>query len=632
MAMAMTIMDLGALQESGALAAVDRQLAMALVRRADERSPEVALAVALASRAVRVGHVCLDVGDVAASPPTNADGEAVDGPWPPTAAWLATLAASPVVGGASDATPLVLEGDRLYLRRFFDHEVALADALRHRLVARPAFDAALLAEGLARLFPDPGDGAIDLQRAAAAVAVAHRLTVITGGPGTGKTTTVARVLALLVEQAQGAGVAVPRTLLLAPTGKAAARLEASVGGAREQLAVAPAALAALPAEATTIHRALGARPGGGFARGPDRPLAADVVIVDEASMIDVALMRRLVDAVAEHARLILLGDRDQLASIEAGAVLGDLCGPGTPWRPSSGLVAAVGPAVAAGWPAWDDRDRPAPPDASLADVVVPLVRSWRFAADSGIGALARAINAGDVDGALDVLGGGRHPDVAWWPTARAADGLVPQLVAAAIDGYAPALGAGTPAARLARLDGFRVLCAHRSGPDGLERIGALIEAALADAGLIRPRGSWYDGRPVLIGRNDPALGLANGDLGLVLADPAEAGALRAWFPDGQDGARGLSPSRLPPHETAWAMSIHKAQGSEFDAVVVVLPREASPLLSRELLYTAVTRARSRVTVVASEAAIRTAVARRAQRASGLEARLWDDATRDQHGE
>lgn len=604
------------LQATGALAAVDRHLAEALGRRAGESSAKVLLAAALASRAVRVGHVCLLVTDVAANPPSTADGEAVSGPWPDPAAWLAALGASAVAGGAEAASPLVLEGDRLYLRRFFDHEVALADALVQRLGGRPPLDAAVLADGLARLFPAPDDGALDLQRAAAAVAVAHRLTVVTGGPGTGKTTTVARVLALLVEQAQAMGHAAPRAMLLAPTGKAAARLQASITEARGRLSVTEPVRAALPVAATTIHRALGARPGGGFARGPDRPLAADVVVVDEASMIDVALMRHLVDAVAPDARLILLGDRDQLASIEAGAVLGDICGPGTPWRPSRALVAALGPA-AAGWPAAGES-----PSVPFADAVVPLVRSWRFGPESGIGALARAINAGDVDATLDVLGSGAG-DVVWWPDAQREDGLAPALVDAAVAGYAPALGPGDPAARLAALDGFRVLCAHRRGPDGLEHVGPLIEAALTDAGLIRPRGRWYDGRPILVTRNDPALRLANGDLGLVLADPRAPETLRAWFPEGSTGARVLSPSRLPPHETAWSMSIHKAQGSEFDGVAVVLPREASPLLSRELLYTAVTRARRHVAVLGTEAAIRAAVERRVVRASGLERRLWD---------
>jgi len=610
--------DLADLQASGALAAVDRHLAEALARRAGEARAEVVLAAALASRAVRVGHVCLVLGDVAAHPPTTAEGEAVAGPWPEPAAWRSSLADSPIVGHAGDATPLVLEEDRLYLRRFLDHEAALADALLARAMARPPFDAARLADGLARLFPPQGDAEPDLQRAAAAVAVARGLAVITGGPGTGKTTTVARVLALLAEQALAASAAPPRVRLLAPTGKAAARLQAAIAGARDGLDADPAVRAALPTEATTLHRALGARTDGGFARSAGRPLRADVVVVDEASMIDVALMRRLVEAVEPAARLILLGDRDQLASIEAGAVLGDVCGPDRPWRPTEDLAGAVGSDAAAGWPAPDPDPEPASP---LAGAVIPLVRSWRFGADSGIGELARAINAGNAEATLRILGDGRT-DVAWWPTAPpGGDRLAPELAASAMAGYAAALADGPPAERLAALDGFRVLCAHRRGPDGLERIGPRIEAALAEAGLIRPRGPWYAGRPVLIGRNDPALRLSNGDLGLALEDPAAGGALRVWFPDGAGGARALSPARLPAHETAWAMSVHKAQGSEFDEVVVVLPREASPLLTRELLYTAVTRARRRVAVLGSEDAVRAAVERRIVRASGLERRL-----------
>jgi exodeoxyribonuclease V alpha subunit len=534
---------------------------------------------------------------------------------------------------------------RLYLRRWWEHEAALAGDLSARARTVLAYDQDLLAEGLARLFPPRDDlagrGSRD-QAEAAARAVRQGLTVITGGPGTGKTTTVVRCLALIAEQALAAGAATPRMALLAPTGKAAARMGEAVAASRERLETTDAVRQAIPAAGKTLHRALGTRRDGTWVHTSANPLDADVVVVDEASMIDVALLRGLTDAVRPDARLVILGDRDQLASVDAGAVLADLCG---------AAPAPLGGDPIRGAP---DEIRAAPP---LAGCIAVLSHSFRFGQDSGVGLLARSVLAGDADSAIGVLRDGAFADVGLVgarPTDRAGR-LHPRLTDLVVDGYGAylaALGAGRGGdaaagiddvtRALAALGRFRVLCGHRRGPLGAGYVGSAVVETLSRLGRLAAAGDHWHGRPVIVSRNDYSVNLFNGDVGLIarVDDGGDGGSgnaggmlpeaprgaprLRAFFPGDGPKVRELSPARLPPHDTVFAMSIHRSQGSEFDAVAVVLPEEGSPLLSRELLYTAVTRARRSVTVFGSEEALRTALSRRVERASGLRARLWGD--------
>ncbi len=628
----MSLPELDALREAGILAPLDVHFAHTMARLGADPRPAVLLAAALASRAVQHGHVCLDLARWAGQPVGGADGLPLAGAdgrprddlaWPALGEWRAALADSPLVGDGDAATPLVLDGaDRLYLRRYWQHEAVLAARLRARAAeVAGAADAAAVRDGLARLFGPPGrDGGVGDQRRAAEVAAARRLCVITGGPGTGKTTTVVRIIALVVEAALARGGPAPRIALVAPTGKAAARLTEAVRRARDKLDVSDAVRDAIPEAAATIHRTLGSLPDVAtrFRHDADHPLRDDVVVVDEASMVDAALMRRLVDALRPSARLVLLGDKDQLASVEAGAVLGDICGAG-----------------------------------ALRDCVVGLTHSYRFGPDSGIGALARAVNAGDADAALAILTGAGHPDVTLvTPTGggRARDVLDPALARCVVDGYRPYLqaaavlagaiagertddgpGAGTDGgagaliaaerACLDAFDGFRVLGAHRQGRDGVDALNPRIARVLADAGWLDPTARMYLGRPVIVTRNDYDVRLFNGDIGVVLPDPARPGRRRVVFAAADGGVRALAAARLPAHDTAFALSVHKAQGSEFDTVAVVLPDSVSPVLSRELLYTAVTRARRAVTVFGSEAVVRAAIERPIERASGLASRL-----------
>ncbi|MDQ2728980.1 MAG: exodeoxyribonuclease V subunit alpha, partial [Actinomycetota bacterium] len=496
-----------------------------------------------------------------------------------------------------------------------------ADLARRAATPVTGVDIRELTAGLARLYPGEGP---DLQRLAAAAAVVRRCSVLAGGPGTGKTTTAARILALLDDQAAAAGTKPPRVALAAPTGKGAARLQQSVNAEAVGLDVADdrrQRLAGL--EASTLHRLLGRRPGpeGRFYHDRRNRLPHDVVVVDETSMVSLALLAALVDAMRADARLVLLGDPEQLTSVEAGAVLADIVGPVT-----SGLV--MGPASRSVLTAVTGHvvdAEEAPPGVSIGNGIVVLRRVHRFGAV--IAALAEAVQAGDPDETVHLLDGS-HPELSWVhdrpstpdpsrPTPMAA---IRHLVVRAGSDVLDAAEAGDGAAALAFLATMRILCAHRRGPHGVtawaDRVDSWLISTLGDR---RSTEAWYVGRPVLVTANDHELGLANGDVGVVIRD---AGGERRVAFERHDCVVDISPGRLRAFETVHAMTIHKSQGSQFDHVVVVLPEPGSPLLTRQLFYTAVTRARQGVTVVGSEAAVRTAVGTRIARASGLAERLW----------
>lgn len=582
---------LAALQEAGVLSALDRQLAQTLMRLGGERDERVGVAAALLSRSVREGRTCLDLSapwTVAAA--FGAEPRTPSVAWPEPAAWRAALAASPLQGAEDAATPLHLDGGgRLYFRRHLEHERRLAAALARRVAAGSSEGSAADngADGLRRLF---GDAPGDLQRRAAQTALAQRFCIVTGGPGTGKTATVAKILALWIEGALDAGREAPRVLLLAPTGKAAARLGEAIRRAKAQLDCSDAVRAAIPEQAGTLHRALGIDPRRARVRyDRERPLAVDAVVVDEASMVDLALMDRLFDALPEECRCLLLGDKDQLASVEAGAVLGDLCAAAADPRSSAGFASAV----------------------------VELRRSYRYAEDSGIRLLADAVNRADADEALRILRDPGLPDVRL--EAPASGAPIPRgVIDRALEAFACLRSAGSPAEKLGTLDSFRVLCAHQHGLDGALAVNHAVESALRRRGELRGDPVHYAGRPILVTRNDPGAGLFNGDAGVI-----ELGAAgwRALFPAAEGGVRALAAARLPAHESVHAMSVHKSQGSEFDRVAILLPAQPSPVSTRELLYTAITRARREVVIHASEAVLRQTIATALRRASGLRDRL-----------
>jgi exodeoxyribonuclease V alpha subunit len=588
--------------EAGVVDAADVHVARELGRLSGEADDAVLLAAALAVRGPRLGHVHVDLARIRDTAAVDAE-EPVDLAalaWPEPAAWVQRVRASPLVAveeasGAGPATPrpLRLFGSWLYLDRYWAEEVQVARALR-RMGAEPVggVDGQLLADGVARLFAGDPSGR---QALAAATAVRRAFAVVAGGPGTGKTTTVARIVALLCEQAAASGTgALPLIALAAPTGKAAARLQEAVRAEGVSLDVSPRIrelLLALPA--STIHRLLGWRPGSNsrFRHDRDQHLAHDVVIVDETSMVSLSLMARLIEALRSGARLILVGDPAQLASIEAGAVLGDI----------------VGPARA---------------DATAGEGIVVLDRMHRFG--GGIAALATAIRAGDGDGVMALLRGGLA-DVTWLDVDVAQDDVpaavtTPALAAAATTLRAAA--AGRPREALDALSAFRILCAHRRGPYGVSTWTARMESWLAaEFESFDPEDRWYVGRPLLVNENDYELRLNNGDTGVVVR--GAQGRVACAFARGGETIE-YSPSRLGAVDTLYAMTIHKSQGSQFDAAAVLLPEPGSRILTRELLYTAATRARYRLILAGTEDTIRAAVARPVARASGLGRRLWGD--------
>lgn len=611
----MTLVErLDAFRTAGVLADVDVHLARLLLRLGGADEPEVALAAALVSHRVGAGSVCLDLREYAGRtvlPGIDEEAGEAGEPLvaPAFARWTAALRGSPVVGAPGEDRPLVLDdAGRLYLHRYWRYQQTLAeDLLRRAAAATTGIDDARLRDDLARLFPTRGDG-LDRQRVAAAVAALRRLCVISGGPGTGKTTTVVRILALLVAHA----AVPPRIALAAPTGKAAARMQEAIRAAKERLDLPAAIRDAIPDQARTIHRLLGARPGGAsFAYHAARPLPVDALVVDEASMIDLALMAKLAAALPAEARLVMLGDRDQLASVEAGAVLGDVCGPAPGF--SEAFRRRVERVTGVRLPAG------APSASPLRDVIVLLTESFRFRPDSGIGRLATAVNRGDGPAVRAVLDDPRVPEVAWQAVASV-EAIGPALVA----GYGPYLAAvrdgAPPAVVFAAFRRFRVLGAHRRGPWGVETMNRTVGEAVAAGPLGSREAEWYAGRPVLVTQNDYTLGLFNGDVGLTLPDAD--GRLRVCFEAAGGRIRRLSPARLPAHETTWAMTVHKSQGSEFDHVLLALPDVDSPLVTRELLYTAITRARERVEIWGDEVVLLAGVERRLERSSGLRAALW----------
>lgn len=653
---------------AGILGVAEVQVVTTLVRSAPgPLSPDVVLGLALAVRAPLHGHVRAELSDVAEAvvahselvsddstfgapggagpddisdegaadplalptPPTGGSGapasypvgesgpveeskpDAVELRWPAPDPWLAELLDCPLVRDEASPegdrrAPIVALGTALYLDRLHRDEQRVAAQLTERAAARTEPSPSSVA-ALDALFP-PDPAGPDAQGRAALVALGHRLAVIAGGPGTGKTRTIARLLGAVFEGHTGDRPI--EVALAAPTGKAAARLTEAVQAEVETSPLSEDTRDRLEAlKAVTIHRLLGARPSGDWRHDASNPITADVVVVDEVSMVDLPMAARLLDAIRPDARLVLVGDPSQLASVEAGAVLGDIVG---------------------------TRGRPTP--AALAANVVTLDRVHRFAADSSIAALARAIDDGDADAVVALLSSDgpvppgdelvRHVDSA---DRDAVDAVFTHVTEHALRLVQFAL-AGDAAAALDHMRGLQVLAARRSGPLGVQDWNQRVDQALSRSGLLR--GGWSAGRPVMVTANDQLNGLFNGDVGVVVATPGPPRSLAGRTAGRHDRAvrtkvafdaspepRLVDPSRLDRHERLWAMTIHKSQGSEFDHVVVTLPPPPSPILTRELLYTAVTRAKRGVTIVATEAAIRAAVERAVARSSGLAARL-----------
>lgn len=644
--------------ERGWLRPLDAAFARFLAAQDPQAPAALPLLGALVSRQQADGHLCLDLSAWSSL--------ADDAGWPESwrtvldelAAGSTALGNSALIASSNDpapsASPLVLDGSRVYLRRYWNHEQRVAEAIGQRL-ERVHDTPPLLASQLARLFPTAATDTPDWQRVACALAARGAFTVITGGPGTGKTTTVVRLLGLLQTlHRKDAGRSL-RIRLAAPTGKAAARLQSSISTQIAQLDVDGDVRASIPNQVDTLHRLLGARPDTRrFRHDRSHPLHLDVLVIDEASMIDLEMMSAVLAALPDEARLVLLGDKDQLSSVEAGAVLGDLCRRADLGHYSAATAQWLRETTGDRIEAWV-RD-----DARALDQHVAMLRhSHRFGADSGIGSLAQQVNEGQA-ARVHTLLSRQHTDIAWIDAAADSRSLtdlvlnggeeqfLPQPGELQPQGYRhyiqwmhrerPKPGAGHAAfetwARgvLRAFGSFQLLCALRHGPFGTEGLNRQIAQLLHQHQLIDSSHEWYEGRPVLVTRNDYSLGLMNGDVGIALRVPDEHGVLhlRVAFEvagaadDGSTRLRFVLPSRLGERETVFAMTVHKSQGSEFEHAALVLPSEASAVLTRELLYTGITRARRWFSLLAPAAIVRQAVEQPVHRHSGLHLR-WSSA-------
>ncbi len=603
------------------LTEIDRHFADLIKSLDPDRDGALWLAAALASNATQKGNVCLDLRAVAGKALTLGEPpDAAPIQCPEVSSWRGTLASARTVGAPGEFKPLILDRqERLYLYRYWSYEQSLAIFMlsrASRILDVP--DPALQSDALERLFPPTQGNDPDFQRIAALLASCRMLCIITGGPGTGKTSTVVRILALLLENS---GSRKLRISLAAPTGKAAARLRESVKRTKNSLICDASIKDQIPEEASTLHRLLGFTGSATrFRFDSENPLPRDVVVVDEASMIDMPLMAKLVQALPNSCRLILLGDRDQLASVQPGAVFGDICDTGRRHPYSAQLLGAIGRRSGADL----QPDTPAA-QPGLQDSIVTLQKSFRFDEQSGIGSISRLVNQGLGPAALAAAESGHYKDILWRdiPSPRRLEEALEELI---VEAYGPYLKAASPEEIFDAFGRFRILCPVRQGPYGVETVNRIATNILARANLIRPSEQWYRGLPVLITKNDYQLRLFNGDIGIILADPDDQGGTapvkRAYFPTETGEFRKIFPMRLPENEPVYAMTVHKSQGSEFERILLLLPPVWTEVLTRELLYTGMTRAMKRVEIWGNREVFLQAVSHRIERASGLRDALW----------
>jgi exodeoxyribonuclease V alpha subunit len=679
------------LTEQGIVRQLDYQFAQFIASQQSENGENIPFMAGLVSAELGKGHICIPMDKVDLVTCLGLYGDQAEALRNQFSSidWQSELLASSLVGKSGEAKPLILDGANLYLHRYWHYETSLSQTLKKLMSPIPLsndqinrfkttlnhlfarnyhylFSAVTKADQSSQVQRQqwmcdhldvvnsnsldweaidkvithankvtdlealndlvPQSACLNWQKVAAAVALTRRFAVISGGPGTGKTTTVTKLLAALVQQGSDIGE-VPTIKLVAPTGKAAARLTESIGKAVDALPVEPEIRARIPTESSTIHRLLGAIPGRAeFRHHSDNPLHLDILVVDEASMVDLSMMHKLVQALPPQARLILLGDKDQLASVEAGAVLGDICDFSDQHMSatqSQQISALTGFSVIA-----KHVSTQAP---AIVDCLCMLQKSYRFDARSGIGQLAKAINSGQPIQVEKVWNQG-FKDIAHHDLDKAVYQTMLNMAAKGYDSYLQAVTRPldhdeTPSLKarqvLKLFSQCRLLCAIREGDFGVTGLNTRIEQLLRKKGKLPATDElWYPGRPVMVTRNDHSLGLYNGDIGVCMLDESEeTPRLRVYFelPDGT--VKGALPSRVPEHETAYAMTIHKSQGSEFEHTIMVLPPNYRPILTRELIYTGITRAKKQLDLFGDRAVMSRGVKVKTLRASGLASRL-----------
>lgn len=584
---------------------------------------DIFLAAALVSRATGDGDGYLDLNTIARKPILLdvAGEDRFKSPKLPEL--LKTLRQSRVVGRPGEFRPLILdEKNRLYLYRYWDYENRLSSTIKSRIKEDiQGIDRSILKDSLNRLFPNNGTDEFNWHKVAGFIAAFKKFCVITGGPGTGKTFTTANILALLLELSRKDKLSI---LIAAPTGKAAARISESIKAAKKTLNCSDDIIDAIPSEACTIHRMLKTIPGSPyFFHNAENPLTADIVVVDEVSMVDLALMSKLLSAVKNDARIILIGDRDQLASVEAGFVMADICDRDNAHFFSEYFYKQFENLTQCKMEVSRKQLRDNP---GLYDSMVVLKKSYRFTDTSGIGECSRAVNSGKFDETFSILNS--NPDQIAWKKISGPKDLSMALPKEVINGYSDYLNCRDTHRALELFNRFRILCAVKFGALGVTEINRFTEDILNRNGLIELDNlstyPWYRGRPVLITRNDYNLELFNGDIGITMSEPdSKSKDLYVYFSGAAGKPRRFLPHRLPEHETAYAMTVHKSQGSEFSEILLILPNQDYPVLTRELLYTGITRAKNHISIWGREEIIKTTILRKIDRNSGLKDALWE---------
>lgn len=609
--------------ETGYLSEIDLHFGRFITGLDKNDNPDIFLAAAFVSHATSDGDGYLDLNSITRKPillDINGKNRLKS---PKLSEWIKTLSQSRVVGRPGEFRPLILDKkNRLYLYRYWDYENRLSNAIKNRIKEDiQGIDISILKESLNRLFPNNGPDEFNWHKVAGVIAAFKKFCVITGGPGTGKTYTTAKILALLLEISRKDKLNI---LLAAPTGKAAARIGESIKAAKKTLNCSDDIIDAIPSEAYTIHRMLKTIPGSPyFYHNAENPLAADIVVVDEVSMVDLALMSKLFFAVKNDARIILIGDRDQLASVEAGFVMADICDRDNIHLFSKYFCQQFEKLAQYKMDISSEKLKDTP---GLYDCMVVLKKSYRFIDTSGIGECSRAVNNGKFDETFSILKS-NPGQIDWKKISRPKD-LLMALPKEVVNGYSDYLNCSDPHKALELFNRFRILCAVKFGALGVTEINKLTEDILNRKGLIELDNlstyPWYRGRPVLIMRNDYSLELFNGDIGITMPEPdSKRKELYVYFPGVSGKLRRFLPHRLPEHETAYAMTVHKSQGSEFENVLLVLPNQDYPVLTRELLYTGITRAKNHISIWGRKEIIKTTTLRKIKRNSGLRDALWE---------
>ncbi|MFA6008666.1 MAG: exodeoxyribonuclease V subunit alpha [Desulfobacteraceae bacterium] len=620
----LTTEEIGELRDKGLVGSIDLHFAR-LMEELGGGGRDLFLASALLSGQTRIGHICLDLREFSSRELVEKGGIRC----PDHEGWLNILKGNAVVGAPGEQAPMILDGDsRLYLNRYFEYQRFLSEYILEK--ARVAMSRDLpsvsgLKERLDKLFGD-SSSSMDHQKAAACLSYLNGFSVISGGPGTGKTTTVAKLLVLFIqsfleEKNHDNGNNEKRSmsiLLCAPTGKAAQRLKESLNTALDGMDIQENIRRLIPQDVLTIHRMLGTIPGSPYFRyNSENRLPADLVVVDEASMVDLALMSKLVSALSPHTSLVLLGDKDQLSSVEAGSVMGDICGSVYDNVYSTNMGQALEKYTGFSVETYSESVS----GTGMENLITVLTRSYRFGEKSGIGKLSRAANQGDHGSVFSVLDNVELQDV------NHEDLPVKLMLKDALrkrvcDTYGRYVRMGDIREAFIALEAFKILCAVREGTYGVNSVNRLVADILYEENLADTRDEWYPGRPVMITKNDYNLKLFNGDVGITVEDETNNLRCRVVFKGNDNQFKSFAPDQLPEYETAFAMTVHKSQGSEFDRILLILPERENPILTRELVYTGVTRARKHVTIMADREILARALERRIMRRSGLRDILW----------